>query len=193
MPASLIECGQEQGIPNPRLEQDSAGDLSPAHYTERFGLGAREIVAHRTLFPDFRVHSSSVENQGLREEGILPTAALRHNSDQKRKKGSEGSTQMPSGQSEEERGAVRGKKRERDRGIRSKTAHIYGAGASDHLDDNDSLPPKQYTRFWYCHMNCHHCGPWRSEITRCLGCEHDRCNQCKEETVVTRDPSAPRR
>jgi hypothetical protein len=193
MSALLIQCGQEQGIPNPRPRQGSGTERSPAHSAERLGLGAKEIVVHRSLFPDFQSYSSSVEDQGVREDGILPLAALRHDSGQGRRRRSEGSTQIPLAQSAGGRSAAGDRKRERDTDRYSNAAYIYGAGASERLENPGNLPPKQYTKLWYCHINCRQPGPWRSEITRCLGCEHDRCELCEEETVVTRDPSAPRR
>jgi hypothetical protein len=129
----------------------------------------------------------------MAEEVRLTAVMLRHDSGEERRTTSEGSTQIHPTRSEEERSATHDKKGERESENRYKATPIYGASAPELSEDNGHLPSKQYTKFWYCHINCQDRGPWRSQLTRCLGCEHDRCVQCEEETVVTRDPFAPRR
>jgi hypothetical protein len=41
--------------------------------------------------------------------------------------------------------------------------------------------------FWYCSEDCYYPGPWRSALTRCVTCEHDRCQYCKEKWFDIRD------
>lgn len=192
MSALLIECGQEQNIAAPRLNQSSDGDRSTTHHADRFGPSAKEPTAHRNIISNSPASSLSAEDKGMDgEEGMISTTVLRHESGQARRR-SESSTQINMTQSTEGWSASRGRRRESGAESHSTPTYIYGAGASEHSKKNSNLPPQQYTTVWYCHINCHQPGPWRSEITRCLGCEHDRCDKCKEETVVTRDPSPPR-
>ena len=40
---------------------------------------------------------------------------------------------------------------------------------------------KKKSFLWYCHYHCGFYGPWRDDVTRCLGCDHDRCPTCRIE------------
>jgi hypothetical protein len=176
----LTDYGQEQGNPNPWPGQGSNKDRSPPI----------EGGEHRSLPPKGRAASSSIADPWVGEvQGQLHGAAPREDSDQEQGTRSARSAQSQSTHSEDTEHAG---KNISGRGRRPKARRTFSTCGTGLSEVKDKLPPKQYSEVWYCHLNCQDRGPWRSQLSRCLGCQHDRCDQCEKEIVVTRDPSAPR-
>jgi len=191
--ACLLITRQEQGNLNPRPEQGSNRDRSPPCHAEKSRSPAIEGGEHQSLPSKDQAASPSIADQGVGEvQEQFPSAALREDSDQEQRIRSERSTQSPSARSEDRESAGNDRKSISGRGRRPKARGISGTRATGFSEANNRLPPKQYSEVWYCHLNCQMAGPWRSQVPRCLGCQHDRCDQCEKEAVVTRDPSAPR-
>jgi hypothetical protein len=189
----LIDFRQEQGNLNPRPEQGSNRDRSPPYHAEKSRPPAIEGGEHRSLPPKDRATSSSIADQWVGEvQEQFPCAALREDSDQEQRTKSERSTQSQSAHSEDRESVGSDRKSISGRGRRPKARGISGTRTTGFSEVNNKLPPKQRSEVWYCHLNCQEPGPWRSQLSRCIGCQHDRCDQCEKEIVVTRDPSAPR-
>ena len=179
---SLIGCCQELSNLNQGSGLGSDKEPSPKCDAEQPGVRQNEIVLAHRLSLHSRVPSPARADQPVREEqGQLPSPTLQRDRQQTQRSRSEHLSQAQpwcddQGEGEHE----------------CEPAYNYGAGPVVVAKENENLSSKQYTKFWYCHHNCQDCGPWRSQITRCIGCEHERCGQCQEEIVVTRDPSPPR-
>ena len=188
----LNDYRQEQSDLNPRPEQGSNRDRSPPHHAEKSRLPAIEGGEHRSLPPKGQAASSPIADQWVGEVQQLSNAALGEDSDQEQTTRSERSTQSQPAHSEDRESAANDRKSISGRGRRPKARGISGTRATGFSEANNNLPPEQCSEVWYCHLNCHLPGPWRSQVPRCLGCQHDRCDRCEEEIVVTRDPSAPR-
>ena len=170
---------------SPRLSESPDGGRPKAHCV------AKESIAHQDAISNPASSFSSVEDQEITgdKEMTLDAAQLHEGGqDETRSRCSArgNATQGMAGES-----ASGGQRREAVTDSHDPATCVHGAGAPEDVKDKSKQAPKQYTIFWYCHRGCHQPGPWRSEITRCLGCEHDRCDWCEEETVVTRDPCAP--
>ena len=154
----------------------------------RLDLRTNEGLLPRTLFPDTRAASPSIETQGSKnEQERLSAITSRPDRDTEQMPISDGSVRTRPTRSEDKRSSESGNtQRENDRP--RQTGKSAGASAMEISVHDKNLPPKQYTRFWYCHLNCAYPGPWRSQVPRCIGCEHVRCDQCQEELAVGRDP-----
>ena len=181
--ALLIGPGQEHGnsSESPGLKADK--DSTPTYHAEQGGPRSKEGVGHQSLSADSRARFPTAANrQAAEEQGQLAVATPQHDEDRNQRTRSEQSSQGE---------PAHGRKGEGEGEHRREPTNIYGAGSTEASENNDNLTAKTYTKLWFCHRKCQNLGPWRSQITRCLGCEHDRCGLCEEEIVVTRDPSPP--
>jgi hypothetical protein len=189
----LIDYGQEQGNLNPWLGQGSHRDRSPPYRAEKCRPPAIEGGEHQSLPPKDRAASPSIADPWAGEvQERLHGAALREDNDQEPRTRSERSAQSQSTHSKDREHAGNDRKGISGRGRRPKARGTSGTCATGFSEAINKLPPKQSSEVWYCHLNCQYPGPWRSQVSRCIGCQHDRCGLCEEEVVVTRDPSAPR-
>jgi hypothetical protein len=172
---------------SPRPSESPDGGRPKAHCV------AKESIAHQNVISNPAASFSSVEDQEITGDKVMtPDAALPHEGGQDETR-SRCSARGNAAQGMEGQSASGGQRREAVTDSHDLATYVHGAGAGAPEDakDKSKQAPKQYTIFWYCHQNCDHPGPWRSEIPRCLGCEHVRCDWCDEETVATRDPCAP--
>ena len=168
-------------------------DLSPVYLSypiDRSGKQASDYVILQNISPADRARHSILAGQRDRPDGTQsrPGQMYRPGASRRRRVPNRSDRERPS-RRRDETPSEQGNDGQTDR----KVPHTQGAGVKDRPKQGSNRPPKQYTRVWYCHMNCSNPGPWRWDTERCVGCEHDRCGRCPEEVIETRDPSPPSR
>lgn len=163
----LIPSRQEQGYFGTPPGQGSDGGRSILHDPEHSALRADGNTLYQNLFRDSRAPSLSTVHQCFRDgQESLPIITPEHNDDGEQRTRSERSKRNEPEQSEGRKNEAHNGKKDQEKQYSRKASYICGAGAVALSEDNSKLPPKQYTKLWYCHLKCWDCGPWRSQVTR---------------------------